>query len=53
LSTTIIPAAPPIRALAAFVANAQMPRETRTIVPLTDPDGSVPRLFGSPAAPQR
>ena len=53
LSTTIRPAAPPICAFAAFAAKAQVPRETSTSAPLTDPVGSVPRPFGSSAGPQR
>ena len=54
LSTRMMPIAPPSAARSAFETNVQMPRETRTILPLTESLGSVPRLvFGSLADPQR
>ena len=52
-STRTMLAAPPIWAFAALVVKAQMPRETSRIVPLADAGGSVPRLLGLEAWPQR
>jgi hypothetical protein len=53
LSTTTSPIAPAISAFAALVVKAQTPRSTSAIVPRSEPAGIVPRLFGSPAGPQR
>ena len=53
LSARTMPAAPPIWAFAALVVNAQTPRETSRIVPRADSGGSVPRVLGLEAGPQR
>ena len=54
LSTRTIPAASPSSARAAFEAKLQRPRETRAILPASEPFGRLPSpLSGSAAVPQR
>ena len=50
----MIPIAPASAARSALETNAQVPRETSTILPVSEPLGSVPSpVFGSVVDPQR